>query len=154
LTALFLGKTDIMLSKCKRLILNETFESVWIRSPDATYWIYSLISPQRVKVQCQEIGSPPTSKSSYQMLLEGTGILSNSSSCYIHAENFKLLPHSLGKTTVALTKTHIVLPSVESILHISEQNVLQSNAVQPVNLQRLGKFWFEPPQEAVPEAPK
>jgi hypothetical protein len=31
LTALFLGKTGIVLSKCKRLILNETFEPVWIR---------------------------------------------------------------------------------------------------------------------------
>ena len=35
LTALFLGKTDIIFSKCKRLILNEMFEPVWISSSDA-----------------------------------------------------------------------------------------------------------------------
>jgi hypothetical protein len=92
LIALFLGKTDIMLSKCRRLIVNETFEPIWIRSPDARYWIYSLNSPQQVTVQCQEVGSPPTAKTSYQLLLQGTGILPNPS-CYIHAESFKLLPH-------------------------------------------------------------
>jgi hypothetical protein len=52
-TALFLGKTEIMLAKCKRLILNESFEPVCIRSPDSSYWIYSLSTPQRVTVQCQ-----------------------------------------------------------------------------------------------------
>jgi len=140
LTVLFLGSTDIMLSWCKWLILNETFEPIWVRSPDASYWIYSLIVPQQVTVQCQEIGSPPTTKSSYQILLEGTGILLNSSSCYIHAKNFKLLPHSLGRTTVTLTKTHIVLPSIENILHFSEENMLQSNAIPPVNLQHLDQI--------------
>ena len=105
LIALFLGKVDVMFSKCKRLIINETFEPVWIRSPDASYWIYGLSTPQRVTVQCQEIGSPPTTGLISQLPLEGTGILPNSSSCYIYAENFKLLPHSLGKTTVSLRPT-------------------------------------------------
>jgi len=75
LTALFLGKMYIILSKCKRLVINETFEPVWIRSPDASYWIYSLSTPQRVIVKCQEIGSPTSSATSSQMILEGTGIL-------------------------------------------------------------------------------
>jgi hypothetical protein len=35
LIALFFGKMDIVLRKCKRLILNEDFESTWIRSPDS-----------------------------------------------------------------------------------------------------------------------
>ena len=83
LIALFLGKMDTELSKCKRLIINGTYEPVWIRSPDASYWIYSLNAPQRVTVQCQETGSPLSSATSSQMLLEGTGILSNSSSCYV-----------------------------------------------------------------------
>jgi len=59
LTALFLGKTDIALAKCKRLIINKVFEPVLIRSLDFSYWIYSLSTPQRITVQCQEIGSPP-----------------------------------------------------------------------------------------------
>ena len=139
LTALFLGKTDIMFSKCKRLILNETFEPVWIRSPDASYWIYSLSVPQRVTVQCRETGSPPTSASNSQMQLEGTGILSNSYFCYVHAENFKLLPHSLAKTTVTLTRTDIALPNIDRILHFSEEIVLQSNVDLPANTATPGR---------------
>ena len=55
LTALFLGKTEIMLAKCKRLILNESFEPIWILSLDSIYWVYILSNPQRVTVQCQEV---------------------------------------------------------------------------------------------------
>ena len=74
------------------------------------------------------------------MTLEGTGILSNSSSCYVYAENFKLLPHSLGRMTVNLTRAHIVLPNVENILKFSEEDLLQSDAIQPVNLQQLDRI--------------
>jgi hypothetical protein len=74
------------------------------------------------------------------MQLEGTGILANSSFCYVHAENFKLLPHSLGKTTVTLTRTHVALPNIDKILHFSEEIVLQSNMDLPVTLQRLDEI--------------
>ena len=137
LIALFLGKTDVIFSKCKRLILDGAFEPVWIRTPDATTWIYSLSTPQWVTVQCQKTGSPPIDKMSYRLRLERTGVLSNLSSCYIYAENFKLLPHSLGKSAVALTKTHIIPPNVEKILHNSEENILQLTATQLMDLQRL-----------------
>ena len=140
LIALFLGKTDIMVARCKRLIINETFESVWIRSPDASYWIYSLTTPQRITVQCQEMGSPHTAGWNSQLMLEGTGILPNSSSCYVYAETFKLLPHSLGKTTVSLNKAHIVLPVIETMLTFTEEVVLQSNPSSSVNLQRLDEI--------------
>jgi hypothetical protein len=113
LIALFLGKTDVALTKCKRLILNEPIEPVWIRSPDFSYWIYSLSTPQRVTVQCQEIGSPPNPERNQQLILRGMGILPNCSSCYIHSENFKLLPHSMGRT-INLNNAHIVLPSIEN----------------------------------------
>jgi hypothetical protein len=94
--------------------------------------MYSLSAPQQVTVQCQETGSPRNPKASYQMILEGTGILPYSSSCYIHAENFKLLPHSLGKTTVNLTKPPIVLPNVENTLHFSEESLLQTEVQHSV----------------------
>ena len=130
---------DIALSKCKRLVINGTFEPVWIRSPDAIYWIYSLSKPQRVTVQCQGTGSPLSFATSSHVLLEGTGILSNSSSCYVYAENFKLLPHSVGKTTVSLNNTHIVLPSIERILQFSEEAVLQLEPTT-IHLQRLDEI--------------
>jgi hypothetical protein len=126
-----------VLGKSKRLVLNEIFEPIWISSPDCNYWIYSLSIPQRVTMQCQERGSPPTLQSSYQLALEGTGVLLNSSSCYIYAESFKLLPHSLGKTIVNLTKTHIVLPNIENVLNLQEKGLLQTVVLQPLTLQRL-----------------
>jgi hypothetical protein len=131
LTALFLGKTDVALTKCKRLILNESFEPVWIRSPDFSYWIYSLSSPQRITVQCQEIGSPPNYEKNQQLILQGNGILPNSSSCYIHSENFKLLPHSMGRTTIHLTDAHIVLPNIDKILNLAEEDLFQTDAHGP-----------------------
>jgi hypothetical protein len=138
LTALFLGKTDIALTKCKRLIISEPFDPVWIRSPEFSYWIYSLSSPQRVTVQCQEIGSPPNYEKNQQLILQGTGILPNFSSCYIDSENFKLLPHSMGRTTINLADAHILLPNIEKILNVAEENLFQVDVHgQTVDLQRL-----------------
>jgi len=56
LTALFLGKSDIVLSVCKRLVLNGTFEPIWLRSSNSSYWMYT--APQQVTVRCQGAGSP------------------------------------------------------------------------------------------------
>ena len=118
-------------------MLTESFAPIWIRSPDSGYCMYSLSTPQQVTVQCQEVGSPQTSKPTYQITLEGTAVLTNSSSCYMHAETFKLLPHSLGKTTINLIKAHIVLPNIDKILNFSEENLLQTDAIQPVDLHHL-----------------
>ena len=138
LPALFLGKADVALAKCKRLIIHENFEPVWIRSPDSSYWIYSLSTPQRITAQCQEIGSPPQVKMSQQLMLNGTGILLNSSSCYVHAENFRLLPHSVGRSTVNLAEARIVLPSIDKILNSLEEDLFQADAHHPeVDLQHL-----------------
>jgi hypothetical protein len=140
LTALFLGKEDIALRKCKRLVLNDSFEPIWIRSPDYSYWIYSLSSPQKITVQCHETGSPPNSQSSYQTLIEGTAVLLNSSSCYIHAETFKLLPHSSGQTMVNLTRRHIKLPDIDNVLNSWEERVLQPDKMQTEVLQHLDEI--------------
>jgi len=89
------------------------------------------------------MGSPPTEELNSQLLLEGNGILPNSSSCYVYAEKFKLLPHSLGRTTLSLSKTHVVLPEVDTIITFSEETVLQWWQSQPtssVDLQRLDEI--------------
>jgi hypothetical protein len=127
-----------MFSKCKRLILHETFGPIWIRSPDSSCLIYSLSMPQRITMQCQEAGSPSNTKQSYSARIQGTGILPNSSSCYIHAEGFKLLPHSLGKTTVFLERTQIVVPNIENLLNsLEETGLLQLKESQPIDLSQL-----------------
>jgi hypothetical protein len=52
LMALFMGKTSVIEKKCKRIIFND-FEPIWIRSPDAKYWVYSLKDPTRVTMRCR-----------------------------------------------------------------------------------------------------
>jgi hypothetical protein len=51
------------------------------------------------------------------MLLTDTGILPNTSSCYVYAESFKLLPRSLGRTVAGLDRAHIMLPNIEAIVN-------------------------------------
>jgi hypothetical protein len=62
--------------------------------------------------------------------LNGNGILPNTSTCYVYAETFKLLPHSLGRTVAGLNKTHIVLPSIEAIIKLNEQELSQTQTRQ------------------------
>jgi hypothetical protein len=138
-----LGKIDIVLKKCKRIVLNETFEPIWIRSPDSSYWMYSVSASQQVTVQCQQTGSPANPKASYQMVIERTVILPISTSSCVHAENFKLLPNSLRKTTVNLTKAPIVLPNVQNILHFSEEYLLQTEIRHSTELKHLDVLWNE-----------
>jgi hypothetical protein len=74
------------------------------------------------------------------MVLEESGVLPNSFSCYKHAENFKLLPHSSGKTTVDFNMIHIQLPNIESILNCSEKELFQPVVMQPAELQQLNEI--------------
>jgi hypothetical protein len=57
LMALFMGKTSVIVKKCKRIIFND-FEPIWIRSSDAKYWVYSLKDPTRVTMRCRPGASP------------------------------------------------------------------------------------------------
>jgi hypothetical protein len=87
------------------------------------------------------MGSPLETNPSFQGTLEGTGILPNSSSCNIHAEAFKLLPHAVGKTTVNVTQAHIVLNGIEKILNVSEESMLQADKLNPIDVQHLNEIW-------------
>jgi hypothetical protein len=96
--------------------------------PTLKYWVYSLSSPTQVTVKCQEVGPPQNYEPTRQITLSNTGILPDSSSCYIYANKFKLLPHSLGRLTVSLNKTHIVLPNIDDILNVDERELLQNHS--------------------------
>jgi hypothetical protein len=135
LTALFYGKADVAMSKCRRLMLEADFEPVWVRSPDFTYWIYSFSSPTHVTVQCQETGTSPAYGPGRQITLDGTRVLTDSSSCYIYSDTFKLMPRTMGRTTAALNKTHIILPNVDYILTSAEQELLQAPTLDLGDLQ-------------------
>jgi hypothetical protein len=105
--ALFMGKTSVIVKKFKRIIFND-FEPIWIRSPDAKYWVYSLKDPTRVTMRCRPGDSPLAGDEVSELTLSNTGSLSNTSNCYIYSETFKLLLHSLGRTLIGLNKAHIV----------------------------------------------
>ena len=137
LIALFYGKADVVMDQYRRILLNNGFETVWIRSPDFTYWIYSFSSPTQVTVQCPDIGTSPAYGPGRQTTLRGTGVLADSSSCYIYSDTFKLMPRTTGRTTVALNKTHIILPNVDHILTSAEQDLLQIPTVDLGGLQTL-----------------
>jgi hypothetical protein len=126
LIALFLGRTTSALKQCKRVI-TEDFEPVWIRSPDAKYWVYSLKKPTRITRKCRPGDSPSAEDEITEQTIAGTGTLYNTSTCYIYSETFKLLPHSLGRTIVGIDKAHIVLPDINNILKVEEQDLLQSH---------------------------
>ena len=125
LIALFYGKADVAIDLCRQL-LDANFEPVWVRSPDFAYWIYSFSSPTQVTVQCQETGISPAYGPGRQITLNGTGVLANSSTCYIYSDTFKLMPRTMGHTTTTLNKTHIVLPNVDRILTSAERELLQA----------------------------
>jgi hypothetical protein len=55
LIALFTGKAEVALRKCRRVLLGD-FEPIWIRSPDAKYWVYSLRKPTHVTLKCRPPG--------------------------------------------------------------------------------------------------
>jgi hypothetical protein len=97
-------------------VILEDFEPVWIRSLDAKYGIYSLKEPTYVTLKFKPLGGFPLEDDKpAELLLAGTGVLQNTSICYVYAETFKLLPHSLGRTLAGLNKKHTVLPSPRHI---------------------------------------
>jgi hypothetical protein len=99
--------SNLALRKCKREILND-FEPIWIRSPDSKYWVYSLKEPTRVTLKYRPLGGSPLEEDeTVEKVLMNTGILPNSSTCYVYAETFKLLPHSLGRTLIGLNKPRL-----------------------------------------------
>lgn len=134
--ALFLGKAEAIREHCSRLILNHPFPAVWIRSPDHRFWVYSLYQPTEVTLRCYTPGFEYTASENKVMnlKLENTGIISNSSTCYIHSESFKLFPHSSGRSEFNLrTNLHIVLPDIKDLLNSDEENVLINKLPQAMS---------------------
>lgn len=101
------------------------FESIWIRSPNAEYWVYSLTEPTRVTLRCRPGGSSLADDETYEKTLSGTGSLPSASTCYVYSETFKLLPHSLGRTLARINKAHIVLPHTQGIVRSDEKCLLE-----------------------------
>jgi hypothetical protein len=69
--------------------------------------------------------------------LKGNGVLPNTSTCYVHAETFQLLPHSLRRTVAGLNRTHIVLPSSGALIKPNEQELLQTQLNFSVHLRKI-----------------
>ncbi|PNF23724.1 hypothetical protein B7P43_G18457 [Cryptotermes secundus] len=137
LIALFTRKTEAAMKKCKRVLLRE-FEPVWIRSPDAKYWVYSLGKSTHITLKCRPLGGSPLDEDeTADIWLNGNGVLPNTSTCYIYAETFKLLPHSLGRTVAGLNRTRIILSNIETLINPNEQELLQNHSNSSVHLQEI-----------------
>ncbi|PNF38200.1 hypothetical protein B7P43_G13468 [Cryptotermes secundus] len=120
--ALFTEKTEVAMKKCRRVLLRE-FEPVWIRSPDAKHWVYGLEKSTHITLKCRPLGGSPLDEDeTADIWLNGNGVLPNTSTCYMYAEAFKLLPHSLGRTVAGLNRTRIVLPSIETPINQMNKN--------------------------------
>jgi hypothetical protein len=79
--ALFTGKSEVAFIKCKSVLL-ENFEPVWIRSPDAKYWVYSLKKPTHITLKCRPLGGFPLGDDeAADVWLFGNGVLPNTSTC-------------------------------------------------------------------------
>ena len=50
---------------------------------------------------------------------------------------FKLLPHSLERTSITLNKTHITIPDVENMLRDNEKDLLQTHLSEHVDLREV-----------------
>jgi hypothetical protein len=87
-------------------------------------------------VQCRQTDLPSL-EASHQITLHGTGLLLDSSSCYIHSEVFKLLPHSFGKSEITLNRTRIELPNIYNIFNSSDQELLLPESKEPDALRLL-----------------
>jgi hypothetical protein len=83
------------------------------------------------------VGSPLEDDETTDVWLNGNGVLPNTSTCYVYAEAFKLLPHSSGRTVAGLNKTHIVLPNIDIIIKQSEQELLQIQLNSSVHLKEI-----------------
>ncbi|PNF31232.1 hypothetical protein B7P43_G14084 [Cryptotermes secundus] len=135
LIALFTGKTEVAMKKSRRVLLRE-FVPVWIRSPDAKYWVYSKEKSTHITLKCRPLGGSPLDEDeTADIWLNGYGILPNTSTWY--AETFKLLPLSLGRSVVGLNKTYVLLQSIETIIKPNEQELLQNRLNSSVHLQEI-----------------
>jgi hypothetical protein len=143
LIALFTGKTEVALRKCKREILND-FEPIWIRPPDFKYWVYSLKEPTRATLKCRPLGGSPLEEDeTVEKVLMNTDILPNPSTGYVYAETFKLLPHSVGRTLIGLNKAQVVLPNIDAILKPDERDMLQARFGAAASLQKVDDLIME-----------
>jgi hypothetical protein len=89
-----------------------------------TSWIYSVAEPQHVKIQCRLNNTWTTAS----LILEGNGVIHNSSSCHIVGQGFQLLPTSRGYSEVILpTHENMIIQHVEP-LHTAEVSILKHKA--------------------------
>ena len=126
LIALFLGNDEIARRNCKRTIEDRNFDPIWIRSPGSTFWVYSLSAPTRITKKCKAPDPSIGYKPSQTMMLEGTGILNDSYECLIFGKNFKLLPHTLGRSNIGLQYHHLIIPAITTLITPEEKEFFQN----------------------------
>jgi hypothetical protein len=94
-----------------------------------TDWIHSVAEPpQHVKIQCRLNNTWTTAS----LILEGNGVIHNSSSCHIVGQGFQLLQTLRGLNEIILqTQENMIIQRVEP-LHAAEVSILKHNVTVDV----------------------
>jgi hypothetical protein len=117
-SALYFGQTDFAYKLCRKLILNEKFNPVWIQAKGFhPFWIYSLPSATIVTKKCKVNGTTQSSN----IELSHTGILKEDINCQFYSEAFILLPVSDGYTNVSFTGSQVLPPHLPELMSTEER---------------------------------
>ena len=117
-SALYFGQTDFAHKFCRKVILNEKFNPVWLQAKGfRPFWIYSLPSPTIVTKTCKGNGTTQ----SFNIELSHTGILMDDIHCQFYSEAFILLPVSDGYTNVSLTSNQVLPPHLPELMSPEER---------------------------------
>ena len=71
------------------------------------------------------------------MELEGAGMLNDTYKCLIYGPNFKLLPHTLGRTRIGIQTLKLVLPAIRDVITKDERKFFSNAYSQMKELDSL-----------------
>lgn len=106
---------------CNKIILRKDFKPVWIHyNCIPRFWIYCLPMSVKITKTCRN----NRKIKSFDLEIEGTGIMYKEDSCQVFSEHFLLLSTVGGNTNLTLTRGQVVVPELPDLLTEEETQVL------------------------------
>ncbi|PNF23241.1 hypothetical protein B7P43_G17645 [Cryptotermes secundus] len=127
-SALYFGQAESAHDLCRKHILNENFNPVWLQAKGPhLFWIYKVLpSPTVVAKKCKVNGTTQSSN----LELSHTGTLTEDTHCQFYSEAFVLLPVSDGYTNVTITGSQIFLPHLPELISPGERDQIMHDETQ------------------------
>jgi hypothetical protein len=121
-SALYFGQKTFIHQNCRKVILGENFNPVWIYVKGVyPFWIYSMPSAITVTKSCRSNGTTRSST----MYLSHTDNLMEDTHCQMYSEAFILLPVSDVMTNVTITTTQVFLPRLPELMSPEENDQIR-----------------------------